>query len=96
MPLSIAPTYSKTGLNVVSFTGGNGTDFKAVIAEASGFTGGAESVSFRLFPTNLETSNTRAFRAVYQDMDAFQDAGTPTCVTWMDLDKLVYEICESE
>jgi hypothetical protein len=31
-----------------------------------------------------------AFRAVFQDMTELADADTPTCVSWLDLDKLRY------
>lgn len=88
--LSIAANYTKTGLNVLSFTGSNGTDLKATLAELNNVSGGADALSFRLFPTNLATDTTRSFRAVYQDMNAFADAGTPTCVSWMNVDQLMY------
>ncbi len=52
-------------------------------------------MDFRLYPTNhkeeTSTGSRMAFRAVFQDVDAPLDAGTPTCVTWMvGVDSLVY------
>ena len=32
-----------------------------------------------------------AFRAVFQDESAFEDGGTPTCISWMGVDGLTYE-----
>jgi hypothetical protein len=58
-----------------------------------------------LYLTSLEKGNRRAFRAVIQDMDAFADAGTPTCISWqqtvdvfergdLPLDRLLLVTCD--
>jgi hypothetical protein len=44
---------------------------------------------FRLYPTNLQGGRKLSFRAIRQDGDALADAGTPTCVIWMDIEDLV-------
>jgi hypothetical protein len=49
-----------------------------------------EALLFRLYPTNLQGGRRLSFRAIWQDNDAFADAGTPTCVSWMDIEDLVY------
>lgn len=86
------------GLSLTHWTADNGTkDVHAAYAEMAGIP--AATLDFRLYPTNLKDTVTTgsgnatrlAFRAVFQDVDAPVDAGTPTCVTWEDgVDKLVW------
>jgi hypothetical protein len=59
----------------------NGTDWLAQIAQLAGIEP-ASDLDFRLYPTDLENGNKRAFRAVVQDKDALVDASTPTCISW--------------
>ncbi|KAH8803666.1 alkaline D-peptidase [Xylogone sp. PMI_703] len=70
----------------------NGSDIRAAIAALSNIE--PSGLSFRLFPTNLESKTPAggriAFRAVFQDENAFADAGTATCISWMSVDELVY------
>ncbi|KAI9668665.1 MAG: hypothetical protein M1831_001104 [Alyxoria varia] len=70
----------------------HGKDARAGIAQVNGIKPSA--LSFRLYPTNLQKtidSGSRfPFRAVFQDEDALQDAGTPTCETWRDVGRNVY------
>ncbi|GAB1198373.1 hypothetical protein APSETT444_007692 [Aspergillus pseudonomiae] len=72
----------------------NGTDFRETLASLIGVKD-PEALSIRLYPTGLvsstESGGSRvAFRAVLQDKNELADAGTPTCVSWMDVDKLKY------
>ncbi|KAE8332532.1 beta-lactamase/transpeptidase-like protein [Aspergillus sergii] len=72
----------------------NGTDFRETLASLIGVKD-LEALSIRLYPTGLvsETSSGGsrvAFRAVLQDKNDPADAGTPTCVSWMDVDKFKY------
>jgi hypothetical protein len=77
------------GLSITNLTR-NGEDLRAQMAESLGVTN--ERLSFRIFPTNVKTKTvggTRvAFRAVFQDMNALVDGGTPTCISWEMLDGL--------
>lgn len=78
------------GISVTSLVS-NGVDTRAAYAVLNGIAPAA--LSFRLYPTNLRSeppSGRFAFRAVFQDMDALEDAGTPTCVSWMGVDVLEY------
>ncbi|KAB8259300.1 beta-lactamase/transpeptidase-like protein [Aspergillus pseudonomiae] len=73
----------------------NGTDFRETLASLIGVKD-PEALSIRLYPTGLvsstESGGSRvAFRAVLQDKNELADAGTPTCVSWMDVDKLRYQ-----
>ncbi|EED15033.1 alkaline D-peptidase, putative [Talaromyces stipitatus ATCC 10500] len=85
---------SLPGLIVDSFIS-NGTDFRkqlAMLYNAADY----EALSVRLYPTHLSSTTTQpggsrqVFRAVYQDKKEFADAGTPTCVSWRDVDKFRY------
>jgi hypothetical protein len=71
----------------------NGTDFKGTLAGILGFDSPVD-LSIRLYPVQLvekaESGSKMAFRAVFQDMTELADADTPTCVSWLDLDKLRY------
>ena len=78
--LVIGPATADPGLAIVQLKV-NGTDWLAQIAQRAGIEP-ASDVDFRLYPTDLETGNKRAFRAVVQDKDALVDAGTPTCISW--------------
>ncbi|KAE8424014.1 beta-lactamase/transpeptidase-like protein [Aspergillus pseudocaelatus] len=73
----------------------NGTDFQETLASLIGVED-PDALSIRLYPTGLvsETASggsRMAFRAILQDKDELADAGTPTCVSWMDVDKLKYQ-----
>ena len=73
----------------------NGTDFRETLASLIGAKD-PEALSIRLYPTGLvsstESGSSRvAFRAVLQNKNELADAGTPTCVSWMDVDKLRYQ-----
>ncbi|OGM48014.1 alkaline D-peptidase [Aspergillus bombycis] len=82
------------GMFIESFVS-NGTDFREILASLIGIED-PEALSIRLYPTGL-VSETKsggsrvAFRAVLQDKNELADAGTPTCVSWMDVDKLTYQ-----
>ena len=51
-----------------------------------------DALSFRLYPTGLrQTAGERerlAFRAIFEDINALVDAGTPTCETWRTANQL--------
>lgn len=73
----------------------NGVDFKDTLADIMGMDNGTV-LSIRLYPTQRTEEgyhchrSKQAFRAVLQDKTALADAGTPTCVSWMDVDKLQF------
>ncbi|KAK6812578.1 hypothetical protein RU639_011752 [Aspergillus parasiticus] len=72
----------------------NGTDFRETLAALIGVED-PKALSIRLYPTGLvsetESGGSRlAFRAVLQDKNELADADTPTCVSWMDVDKFKY------
>ncbi|KAE8371318.1 beta-lactamase/transpeptidase-like protein [Aspergillus bertholletiae] len=72
----------------------NGTDFRETLASLIEIDD-PKALSIRLYPTGLvsktESGGSRvAFRAVLQDMNELADAGTPTCVSWMDVDRFTY------
>ncbi|KAF1809860.1 beta-lactamase/transpeptidase-like protein [Eremomyces bilateralis CBS 781.70] len=81
-----------SGLSLTNWTSGS-KDLRAAFAELYSIP--SDTLDFRLYATNLvdqtAQSSRKAFRAVLQDIAAPIDAGTPTCITWMDsLDKFVY------
>ncbi|KAI1077836.1 beta-lactamase/transpeptidase-like protein [Whalleya microplaca] len=63
-----------------------GADLRAEAAAAKGIK--LESLDFRLYPTNVRTKTQHQFVAVFQDRDAPVDQGTPTCITWQDVDSI--------
>lgn len=72
-----------------------GVDWRARLAVLSGVADAAD-LDFRLYPTNLREVGEggavrQVFRAVFQDKSAPVDQGTPTCVTWMDVDSLKWK-----
>ncbi|KAK2789736.1 hypothetical protein FQN51_002679 [Onygenales sp. PD_10] len=71
----------------------NGVDYKAELGDINGIDD-PSAVSIRLYPTDritkTESGSRRAFRAVIQDMNEEADNGTPTCVSWMEVDALKY------
>ncbi|KAH8910589.1 beta-lactamase/transpeptidase-like protein [Coniochaeta sp. PMI_546] len=71
------------GLVVVNMTVG-GRDVRRDAAEGAGI--GLGSLDFRVYPTNVwdKGGKRHQFVGVVQDREALVDAGTPTCVTWMD------------
>lgn len=83
---------SLPGLYIEGFTS-NGTNFRQTLAEITGIEK-ASDLSIRLYPTQLveknDSGSKQAFRAVLQDKTELADAGTATCVSWMNLDKFQY------
>jgi hypothetical protein len=72
----------------------NGADMRKSLGELIGVTN-STNLSIRLYPTQLieddgASGSKQAFRAVLQDMNAFEDFDTPTCVSWMSLDVFQY------
>ena len=63
-----------------------GRDVRAEIAAAAGIM--LENLDFRVYPTNVVKGGLHQFVAVFQDMSAPVDMGTPTCITWMTVDAL--------
>ncbi len=74
------------GMSITKWSN-NGVDMMSAIAKLNNIKPG--ELSARLYPMNLGDGRT-AFRAVFQDEGAFADSGTPTCISWMDVDQLVY------
>ncbi|KAJ5247452.1 Beta-lactamase-like protein [Penicillium chermesinum] len=66
------------GLFVNEFVS-NGVDFRNTLAELLNIHNGTD-----------RSNSKQAFRAVYQDKTAFADAGTATCISWMDVERLQY------
>jgi len=82
---------SLPGLYIQEFVS-NGTDFRATLAGILGTK--PADLSIRLYPTQLVeevgSGSRMAFRAVFQDMAELADNGTPTCVSWLDVDRFQY------
>lgn len=80
------------GMAVTSWVN-NGTDVVETIATINGIE--PKSLRIRLYPTNVqsatESGSKIAFRAIFQDADAFADSGTPTCITWMFVDEILMD-----
>lgn len=80
------------GLYIEDFVS-NGTDFRKTLSELIGVSH-ASDLSIRLYPTGLSeeivSGSRQAFRAVFQDETELADNGTPTCVSWLELDKYQY------
>ncbi|KAF2713252.1 beta-lactamase/transpeptidase-like protein [Pleomassaria siparia CBS 279.74] len=80
---------STPGLSLTTLTTGT-TDIRALYAKLNGIE--PKDLSFRLYPTDLVSKNKNegtkklAMRAVFQDLTAVGDAGTPTCDTWRGVD----------
>ncbi|KAL4786039.1 beta-lactamase/transpeptidase-like protein [Aspergillus varians] len=87
---SITVAYdSLPGLYIEEFVS-NGVDFRATLAGLMEIAH-PKDLSIRLYPTLRDSSSsTQEFRAVFQDVTEPADNGTPTCVSWMDTDKLQY------
>lgn len=64
----------------------NTTDLRALYASFSGIE--PENISLRLYPTNVRTGSTRAFRSVLQDTSVVDDGSN--CETWATLDSPIY------
>ncbi|KAK1656495.1 beta-lactamase/transpeptidase-like protein [Colletotrichum phormii] len=73
------------GLLVSTLKAGE-ADLRAQIAEVAGIK--LENLDFRLYPSNVGTKTQHQFGAVFQDKSAPVDMGTPTCITWQDVDSL--------
>jgi hypothetical protein len=71
----------------------HGSDFRGTLAGLVGIES-PNYLSIRLYPTQrIEDSGAgpkQAFRAVFQDVTELADNGTPTCVSWLTLDKFQY------
>jgi hypothetical protein len=81
-----------SGLSLTNWTSAS-KDVRAAFAELNSIP--PATLDFRLYPTNIidktAQGSRKAFRAVFQDVAAPVDAGTPTCITWMSsVDKFVY------
>jgi hypothetical protein len=85
------------GLEIDQFIS-NGTDFRETLVESLGITEPTD-LSIRLYPSQLieeypgsnpPSASKQAFRAVFQDKSELADNDTPTCVSWLNLDKLHY------
>ena len=80
------------GLDIEEFVS-NSKDFREMLSKLTGVSH-ASDLSIRLYPTHLveETSSgsKQVFRAVFQDVTELADNGTPTCTSWLDLDKYQY------
>ena len=61
----------------------NGRDLRAEVAAKLNIEG--KNLDFRLYPTNVGTETKRQFVAVFQDISAPIDQGTPTCITWQEV-----------
>lgn len=87
---------SLMGLYIDEFIS-NGTDLRKTLAGLVGVED-SKDLSIRLYPTQLvgadsgagAGSSKQAFRAVLQDVTELADNDTPTCVSWMDVDKFGY------
>ena len=85
------------GLSVVTARV-DGVDVLAQVARAMGIE--TADLDFRLYPTNVASSSSRQFVAVFQNRAAPVDMGTPTCITWQDVgalgqgvpDRFVFEL----
>ncbi|KAH7050209.1 hypothetical protein B0J12DRAFT_699609 [Macrophomina phaseolina] len=71
-----------------------GTDWREEMARVSGIV--AVELDFRLYPMDLredvaDGGRKQAFSAVFQDRTAPVDQGTPTCVTWADVNRLKWD-----
>lgn len=64
-----------------------GVDIKAKFAAQLNID--AASLDFRLYPTNVQSDSRHQFVAVFQDVTAPIDAGTPTCITWQEVGAVV-------
>ncbi|KAJ3938704.1 uncharacterized protein N0V96_011436 [Colletotrichum fioriniae] len=73
------------GLLVTTLEAGE-INLRAQIAESAGIK--LEDLDFRLYPSNVGTKTQHQFVAVFQDKSAPVDMGTPTCITWQDVDSL--------
>ncbi|CAO2652137.1 Nn.00g004200.m01.CDS01 [Neocucurbitaria sp. VM-36] len=88
--LSIAQaTDSSPGMALVSFTSGS-QDIRAAYARLLDIE--PVNLSLRIYPTDLVEASEQGirmgFRAIAQDMSELTDAGTPTCDTWRNVDRL--------
>ncbi|KAJ0421601.1 beta-lactamase/transpeptidase-like protein [Aspergillus carlsbadensis] len=83
---------SLPGLYIEEFIS-NGTNFRPTLSELLGIADPAD-LSIRLYPSQLESvsasGSRQAFRAVFQDKSELADNDTPTCVSWLNLDKFHY------
>jgi hypothetical protein len=64
----------------------NGSDLRADASVALGIP--VDNLDFKLYPSNVQNSNLVQFISVFQDRNASVDAGTPTCITWMNVGSL--------
>ncbi|KAL0937183.1 beta-lactamase family protein [Colletotrichum truncatum] len=71
---------------VVSLLKNRNIDLRQQVAAAAGIE--LANLDFRLYPSNVATDTQHQFVAVFQDKSAPVDMGTPTCITWQDVDSL--------
>ena len=80
------------GLFIESFIS-NSTNFRETLAGLTRVVN-ATNLSIRLYPSQLVQQHgfesKHAFRTVFQDKTELAEAGTPTCVSWLNLDKLQF------
>ncbi|KAM0263180.1 hypothetical protein ACHAQJ_001335 [Trichoderma viride] len=74
------------GLEVLSMTSQDMGDVKTNIADSLNIA--AKSLDFRIYPSSVQDEKQHQFVSIFQDKDASEDAGTPTCITWQDVDIL--------
>ncbi|KAI9732550.1 MAG: hypothetical protein M1834_003885 [Cirrosporium novae-zelandiae] len=79
----------KPGLGMVKWIS-NGTDMFPVATVA--FASSSDTISIRMYPTNLRTSNEVAFRAVIDTSATTGDSGpfSHRCITWTTVDSIMY------
>ncbi|KAJ5391882.1 Beta-lactamase-like protein [Penicillium cosmopolitanum] len=71
----------------------NGQDYRETLSKILGVSNETD-LSIRLYPTRLseeyKAGSKQSFRAVLQDMTELADNDTPTCVSWMHVDRYQY------
>ncbi|CAK7225880.1 hypothetical protein SEUCBS140593_006053 [Sporothrix eucalyptigena] len=77
---------------VVSSLVVDGVDLRNKTAVAAGIE--LENLDYRIYPSNVASDTQHLFLAVFQDITAPVDAGTPTCITWQDVGTLGADVAE--
>lgn len=71
----------------------NGQNYRETLSKVLGVSNKTD-LSIRLYPIGLseglKTGSKQSFRAVLQDKTELADNGTPTCVSWMKVDRYQY------
>jgi hypothetical protein len=80
------------GIYIEDFTS-NGQDYRETLSKLLGVSNETD-LSIRLYPTQLsekhKAGSKQSFRAVFQDKTELADNGTPTCISWMNVDRYQY------